>query len=163
MFNYQATLRGLTQLEDNIKLSVRRDLRALNLDRQQYVNDIAGAALVSERVTSTELEVRGGFATSRDFLESQTAYVQAVSNVASRHINYIVGRLQLFLDLESLEVGDNGFWDELYDERLSANAKLLPFRLRASVWSIASEAKIFAENPTNALRPRWAGDGAPAG
>lgn len=116
LFNYQATLRGLTQLEDNIKLSVRRDLRALNLDRQQYVNDIAGAALASERVTSTELEVRGGFATSRDFLESQTAYVQAVSNVASRHINYIVGRLQLFLDLESLEVGDNGFWDELYDE-----------------------------------------------
>lgn len=116
LFNYQSTLRGVMQLEDTVKLSVRRDLRALNLDRQQYVNDIAGAALASERVTGTELEVRGGFATSRDFLESQTAYVQAVSNVASRHINYIVGRLQLFLDLESLEVGDNGFWDQLYDE-----------------------------------------------
>lgn len=116
LFDYQSTLRSVMQLEDTIKLSVRRDLRALNLDRQQYGNDVAGAALASERVTGTELEVRGGFATSRDFLESQNAYVQAVSNVASRHISYIVGRLQLFLDLESLTVGANGFWDELYDE-----------------------------------------------
>lgn len=116
LFDYQAALRRLMQLEDNIKLSIRRELRQLTLDRQQYGNDIAGAALASERVTGTELEVRGGFATSRDFLESQTAYVQAVSGVASRHINYIVGRLELFLDLESLTVGDNGFWDELYDE-----------------------------------------------
>ena len=116
LFNYQASLRRVAQLEDNIKLSVRQDLRSLDLDRQQYGNDIAGAALASERVTGTELEVRGGFATSRDFLESQQAYVEAISGVASDHISYIVGRLQLFLDLESLTVGDNGFWDELYDE-----------------------------------------------
>ena len=118
LFNYQAALRRVMQLEDNIKLAVRQDLRSLDLDRQQYGNDIAGAALASERVTGTELEVRGGFATSRDFLESQQAYVQAISGVASDHINYIVGRLQLFLDLESLTVGDNGFWDDLYDENL---------------------------------------------
>ena len=116
IFNYQAALRRVMQLEDNIKLSVRRDVRSLKLNRQQYENDVAGAALASQRVTGTQLEVRGGFATSRDFLESQTAYVQAISNVASRHINYIVGRLQLFLDLEALTVGDDGFWDKLYDE-----------------------------------------------
>lgn len=116
LFSYQRTLRNVTQLEDNIKLAVRRDLRALKLNGQQYENDVAGAALASERVTGTELEVRGGFATSRDFLESQQAYVQAISGVASDHVNYIVGRLGLFLDLESLTVGENGFWDELYDE-----------------------------------------------
>jgi len=116
LFDYQQTLRNVTQLEDNIKLSVRRDLRTLKLDRQQYANDIAGAALASQRVRGTEAEVRLGQATSRDFLESQQAYVQAISGVASDHINYIVGRLDLFLDLESLEVGDNGFWDNLYDE-----------------------------------------------
>ena len=117
LFDYQAALRRVMQLEDGIKLSVRTNLRTLTLDREQYANDVAGAALAFERVTGTEVEVRNGFATSRDFLESQTAYVQAVSNVASRHIGYIVGRLQLFLDLESLTVGDNGFWDKLYDEQ----------------------------------------------
>lgn len=116
IFDYQQTLRGVMQLEDGIKLNVRRDLRTLKLDRQQYANDVAGAALASVRVKGTEAEVRLGQATSRDFLESQQAYVQAISGVASDHINYIVGRLQLFLDLESLKVGDNGFWDELYDE-----------------------------------------------
>ena len=116
LFNYQQTLRNVMALEDNIKLSVRQDLRTLKLDRQQYANDIAGAALASERVKGTEAEVRLGQATSRDFLESQQAYVQAISGVADDHINYIVGRLDLFLDLESLEVGDNGFWDKLYDE-----------------------------------------------
>ena len=116
LFSYQQTLRSVMALEDNIKLSIRRDLRSLKLNGQQYDNDVAGAALASERVTGTELEVRGGFATSRDFLESQQAYVQAISGVASDHINYIVDRLQLFLDLESLTVGDDGFWEELYDE-----------------------------------------------
>ncbi|MCA9140041.1 MAG: TolC family protein, partial [Planctomycetales bacterium] len=116
LFTYQRTLRNVMQLEDNIKLSIRRDLRALKLNGRQYENDVAGAALASERVTGTELEVRGGFATSRDFLESQQAYVQAISGVASDHVNYIVGRLGLFLDLESLTVDDNGFWDKLYDE-----------------------------------------------
>ena len=116
LFDYQRTLRNVVQLEDNIKLGVRRDLRTLKLDRQQYTNDVAGAALALERVKGTEAEVRLGQATSRDFLESQQAYVQAISGVASDHINYIVGRLGLFLDLESLSVGDDGFWDELYDE-----------------------------------------------
>ena len=116
LFDYQQTLRNVMQLEDNIKLGVRRDLRTLKLDRQQYANDVAGAALASERVKGTEAEVRLGQATSRDFLESQQAYVQAISGVASDHINYIVGRLQLFLNLESLTVGDNGFWDKLYEE-----------------------------------------------
>lgn len=118
LFNYQAALRRLTQLEDNIKLSVRRDLRSISLGREQYSIDVASAALAYERVVSTELELRLGVGNvaARDFLEAQTAYISALSNVASRHIDYIVDRMQLFLDLESLTVGDDGFWYGLYDE-----------------------------------------------
>ncbi|MCA9216583.1 MAG: TolC family protein, partial [Planctomycetales bacterium] len=118
LFNYQASLRRLTQLEDTIKLGVRRDIRSIALQREQYSNDIASAALAYERVVSTELELRLGVGNvaARDFLEAQTAYISALSNVASRHIDYIVDRMQLFLDLESLTVGDDGFWHELYDE-----------------------------------------------
>ncbi len=118
LINYQASLRRLALLEDNIKLSVRRDVRALSLNREQYVNDIASAALAYERVVSTELELRLGVGSvaARDFLESQNAYVSALSNVADRHILYISDRLRLFLDLELLDVGENGFWDQLYDD-----------------------------------------------
>lgn len=118
LIDYQASLRRLALLEDSIKLSVRRDLRALALDREQYVNDIASAALAFERVVSTELELRLGIGSvaARDFLESQTAYISSLSSVASRHLDYIVDRLQLFLDLELLAVEDDGFWHQLYDE-----------------------------------------------
>jgi hypothetical protein len=118
LIDYQAALRRLALLEDNIKLSVRRDLRALTLDREQYINEIASAALAFERVVSTELQLRlgiGGVA-ARDFLESQTAYIRSLESVASRHIGYIVDRLQLFLELELLAVEDDGFWPQLYDE-----------------------------------------------
>ncbi len=60
LIDYQAALRRLALLEDNIKLSVRRELRSLALDREQYVNDIASAALAFERVVTTELEFRLG-------------------------------------------------------------------------------------------------------
>ena len=71
LINYQGALRRLTELEDTIKLSVRDDLRSLTLDREQYVIDVASAALAFERVVSTELELSLGVGNviARDFLE----------------------------------------------------------------------------------------------
>jgi outer membrane protein TolC len=120
IINYQASLRQLMLLEDNIKLSVRNDLRALSLDQEQYKVDVASAGLAYERVVSTELERRLGIGgvTARDYLQSQDAYISALSSVASRHINYIVDRMQLFLDTEVLAVNERGLWDGLYDESI---------------------------------------------
>ena len=106
------------QLEDNIKLDVRNNLRDLSLDQEQYRVDVASAGLAYERVVSTQLEQRLGIGgvTARDFLEAQDAYTSALSSVASRHINYIVDRMELFLNTELLEVNELGAWDGLYDE-----------------------------------------------
>ena len=118
LIDYQAALRRLMALEDNLKLGVRNDLRALSLDKQQYQIDIASAALAYERVTSTRLEFRLGVGNvaARDFLEAQNDYASALSNVASRHISYIVDRMGLFRDLELLTVDEDGFWSDLYNE-----------------------------------------------
>lgn len=118
LIGYQRALRNLAQLEDNIKLSIRNDLRSLALDREQYLIAVASAALAYERVVSTSLEFRlgTGGVSARDFLEAQTAYTDALSNVASRHIDYIIDRTQLFFDLELLEVDEEGFWNELNEE-----------------------------------------------
>ena len=79
---------------------------------------MASAALAYERVVSTSLEFRlgTGGVTARDFLEAQTAYIDALSNVASRHIDYIVDRSRLFLDLEQLIVDETGFWPDIRNE-----------------------------------------------
>ncbi len=118
LINYQAALRNQMELEDVIKLAIRNDIRNLALDRERYAIDVAGAALAYEQVVTTELQLRLGVAGifSRDFLDAQNGYASRLSNVASDHIGYILRRMQLFLDLELLDVNDDGFWPELYDE-----------------------------------------------
>ena len=120
IISYQRSLRNLQQLEDNIKFSVRNDLRSLTLDREQYRIAVASAALAYERVVSTSLEFRlgTGGVSARDFLEAQTAYIDALSAVASRHIQYIVDRAQLFFNLELLMVDEDGFWEDIRNEEL---------------------------------------------
>ena len=116
LIDYNQQLRSLIGLEDQIKLAVRNDLRNLELARNQYRIAVDSAALASERVNSTRLQLDLGRGTARDFLEAQQAYTASLSAVASEHIGYLVDRLALFLDLEQLEVDELGFWDSLYDE-----------------------------------------------
>ena len=128
LINYQQALRNLTEFQDQIKVAVRNDLRNLQLDREQYHIAIASAALANERVFSTRLQLRRGLGnvTARDFLEAQAAYTASLSRVASERIGYIVDRINLFLDLELLEVDDLGFWPQLYDESHQPSLRLQP-------------------------------------
>ena len=120
LISYQRALRNLSQLEDNVKFSIRNDLRNLALDREQYLIDVASAALAYDRVITTSLQLTLGASgvTARDFLEAQTAYTSALTSVASQHIEYILDRTQLFLDLELLTVDENGFWGDLKNEEV---------------------------------------------
>jgi Arc/MetJ family transcription regulator len=119
LIDYQAALRDLIGAGDEIKLAIRNDLRQLQLDREQYTIAVASAALAYERVVSTRLQLNLGVAdvATRDFLESQQAYTTSLNAVAALHIGYVVNRIRLFVDLESLEVDENGFWPRLYDEQ----------------------------------------------
>jgi hypothetical protein len=118
LVNYNVALRNLIEAQDNVKLDIRDDLRAIELDRNQYEIAIASAALAYDRVTSTRMQVAlgQGNITARDFLEAQQAYTQSLSAVAQQHIGYIQDRIQLFLDLEQLQVNQVNFWPELRNE-----------------------------------------------
>jgi len=115
LINYQAGRRSLMALEDNVKFDVRQDLRQLNLDRVQYDISVVSAALASERVYSTQLELSLGLATvtARDFLEAQRDYRASLSSVANGRLGYIVNRAQLALELELMMLDDAGIWPEL--------------------------------------------------
>ncbi len=119
LIDFQVGRRALMQLEDEIKFDVRNDLREMALSKQQYELGVASAALAFERVAGTRQQLRLGVAgvQARDFLEAQTAYASALSTVASRHIGYIISRMELFMDLELLEVNDQGVWPELRNPR----------------------------------------------
>ena len=80
--------------EDLVKLSVRDQLRNLQLSREQYQIAVASAALAYERVVSTRLELQlGRDVTARDFLEAQQAYTASLNAVAVEHIGYITDRI----------------------------------------------------------------------
>jgi hypothetical protein len=118
LIDYNVALRNLIGLEDEIKLDIRNDLRALELIQNQYEISIASAALAYERVISTRLQLAFGQGniTARDFLESQAAYTGSLIDVARLHVDYILGRIEFFLDLEQLQVDQLNFWPQLRDE-----------------------------------------------
>ncbi len=118
LINYQRGRRSQMALEDSIKFSTRQDLRQLSLDRVQYNISVISAALASERVYSTQLELSLGLATvtARDFLEAQRDYRSNLSSVASGRLGYIVNRARLALDLELMVLDDEGTWPELNNE-----------------------------------------------
>ncbi|MCA9179621.1 MAG: TolC family protein [Planctomycetales bacterium] len=115
LIDYNQQLRQLIQSEDQVKLAIRNDLRNLQLDRDQYEIAVASAALAAGRVRSTRERLKQGSGTARDFLEAQQAYTESLNAVASQHIGFLVDRMQLFLDLEQLEVDELGFWPDLYN------------------------------------------------
>lgn len=120
LIDYNAGLRSLMEKEDAVKLEVRDSLRKLALDQEQYRIDVASAALAYERRISTRLQLRLGVQNIRveDVLDAQRAYTGSLNQVAGSHIQYILDRIGLFLDLELLEVDDTGFWQSLYDDNL---------------------------------------------
>ncbi|MEL7265424.1 MAG: hypothetical protein AAFP69_11550, partial [Planctomycetota bacterium] len=121
LIDYDRTRRALMQLEDDIKLDVRQDIRQLALRRDQYEIAIASAALAYERVVSTRLQLQLAVqnVVARDFLEAQQAYTASLSNVASQHIGYILDRIELFFDLEAIRLDPLGNWVDLRNEEIA--------------------------------------------
>ena len=128
LINYNLAVRNLLAAEDQIKFGIRTDLRNLQLDREQYRIAVAGAALASDRRLSTRKQLDEGIGTitARDFLEAQQAYTSALNQVAGAHIDYILDRIDLFLDLELLQVNEQGFWPDLYDENAQPEVRMAP-------------------------------------
>ncbi|NQU23201.1 MAG: TolC family protein [Candidatus Nealsonbacteria bacterium] len=126
LIDYQAGLRNLMQLEDDVKLSIRGDLRSLQLGREQYQIAVTSAALANDRVISTRLQLQLGAegVQARDFVDAQRAYTQSLLAVARQHVDYVLDRIQFFMDLELLEVDRGGFWPGLYDEQHQPAATL---------------------------------------
>lgn len=120
LIDYNRTIRNLIDAEDNVKFDVRQDLRQLRLRRDQYEISVASAALAYERVVSTRLQLQYevGNVVARDFLEAQQAYTSALSSVARQHISYILGRIDLFFDLEGIQLDENGYWQGLENDDL---------------------------------------------
>jgi hypothetical protein len=119
LIDYQAGKRELTEFEDRtIKLAIRNELRDLELTRVQYPISVAQAALAAEQVTSIRLSLSLGIPNVRipDLLDALDDSRTALINVANSRIDYITQRAQFALDLELMQLDEEGFWQQIYDD-----------------------------------------------
>jgi len=112
----ERSVRDVQELEDQIKLEIRNNLRDL-LEARETVRIQAEAVKVAERrVASTEMLMKAGRGEVRDALEAQEALLSAQNAFTSALVQYRVAELEMQRDLGVLEVDEEGLWREFTPE-----------------------------------------------
>jgi outer membrane protein TolC len=105
--------RSLDLLEDSIKQEVRQSYRSLNQARETFEIQKLALELALKRVESTDILVQAGRADTRDFLESQEDLLSAQNALTSAVVEHTIARLNFLLDIESLDVDEQGLIQDL--------------------------------------------------
>ncbi|MCK4850834.1 MAG: TolC family protein, partial [Phycisphaerae bacterium] len=112
----ERAVRSVQELEDQIKLGVRNDLRNLLEARESTKIQALSVRVAQRRVASTDLLLKAGDVEMRDVLEAQEALVSAQNDLTSALVDYRVAELELQLDMDVLEVSEKGLWREYEPE-----------------------------------------------
>ncbi|UCG59964.1 MAG: TolC family protein [Phycisphaerales bacterium] len=111
----QAT-RSVQTLEDQIKLSIRNQLRALLQSRESLKIQARSVVVAQKQVKSSNLFLEAGLADMRDLREAQDALVAAENSLTSAVINYRITELDMQRDMGLLKVDESGLWQEYSPE-----------------------------------------------
>ena len=110
----ERAVRSVQELEDEIKLDVRNDLRNLLQARESTKIQAQAVKVAQRRVASTKmfLEAEREGVQIRDILEAEESLVSAQNDLTSALVNYRVAELELQLDMDVLQVSEKGLWRE---------------------------------------------------
>jgi len=104
LITLERTRRRLQEDSDRIQLDIRDSFRNLDSASQSYEIQKQSVTLASRRVESTELLLQKGDATTRDLLESQSAFLEAKNAATRALIAYRLARQDLYSDMGILEI-----------------------------------------------------------
>lgn len=110
LVTFESELRTLTLTLDTLRDNVERGTRTLEQRYQNYIIQTNALALAKDRVDSTVMMQQAGRVEVRDVLEAQDALVAAQNAVTEALIRYQTSRLQLLLDVGTLETHSEKFW-----------------------------------------------------
>jgi hypothetical protein len=115
------------QLEDNIKFDIRNGLRNVELVRMQYPIRVTQAALAAEQVISIRLQLALGTPNVRgtDLLDALQGSREALTAVANLRISDLVNRTQFVLNMELMQLDEDGFWPQIDDPNYQPEPNLL--------------------------------------
>lgn len=116
LIDLERAVRSVQTLEDQIKLSIRRDLRSLLESRESLKIQARSVVVAQKRVKSSNLFLEAGRAQIRDLLEAQDALLAAQNSLTSAVITYRITELLLQSDMGVLQVDANGLWREFSPE-----------------------------------------------
>ena len=111
----QAT-RSVQSLEDQIKLSIRSELRTLLESRESLKIQAQSVVVAEKRVRSTTFFLQAGRIEIRNLLEAQDALLSAKTGLTRSVVDYRIAELELQRDLDLLKVNEQGLWREFSPE-----------------------------------------------
>ena len=114
--NLERAVRGVQTLEDQIKLSVRGELRSLLESRETLKIQAQSVVVAQKRVKSVNLFLEAGRAQIRDLLEAQESLLSAQNSLTRAVINYRIAELEVQQDMGLLQVDESGMWREFSPE-----------------------------------------------
>ena len=112
----EQSTRDAQDLEDQVKLEVREDLRNLLQAGEGLDIQAQAVTLAKRRVDSTQLFLEAGRAEIRDLLDAQEALLSAQNAFTAALVNYRVAELGLQRDMGVLMVDEKGNWHEYIPE-----------------------------------------------
>jgi len=118
LIDLERAVRDVQNLEDQIKLSIRNELRTLLESRESLKIQARSVVLAQKRVRSSNLFLEAGRIQIRDVLEAQDALLAAQNSLTAALINYRIAELELQRDLGLLQVDASGLWHEFSSEEI---------------------------------------------
>lgn len=124
LINLEVAQRDAEEFADTITADLRSELRNTVTARESFEIQNFSAELAERRVESAQLNLQAGRASTRDILEAQQDLLDSRNLVTGALIEFWLARLQLFRDMELIEVDENGirFEQQRIDEMLVAEA-----------------------------------------
>lgn len=119
LLNLEQATRSVQSLEDDIKFSVRSELRALLESRESLKIQAQSVVVAEKRVRSSTIFLEAGRTQIRDLLESQDSLLAAQNFLTRAVIDYRIAELELQRDLGLLKVNEQGLWREFSPEVIS--------------------------------------------
>lgn len=109
--------RAMVLAEEQLRVQVASDLRALDQARLNFSNAELGVKLAERRVEEQELRMELGRGVTRDLLDAQADLNQARNGRTAALVTHTTARLRYFRDLGILYVDRSGQWEPLPEPR----------------------------------------------
>jgi hypothetical protein len=109
--NFEQQLRSLMRTLDDLRDTVRTNVRTLDQNQQSYIINQKALVVAKRELEKARLDMlAGGRVSPRDIIEAQTAVASAENSVYSSLINFHTQRLKLLNNTGILKTNQNNWW-----------------------------------------------------